>query len=112
MSRTSPAQLHSMVEKLNKKLNRPLVPFISGAAVHDHETPQANRPCPGHLFVENIASYGGWTLCEVTDKGGERHPLGNKRHTAGEMWDILYAVTQVVLWDELQPIPPTKSDAV
>lgn len=97
MERTTRKQLESMVQSLNKKLNRP--------ATHSTKLPSGVFvPNERHLFLEYIAEYGGYSLAEVNGNG-ERHPIGAGRHQAGEMWHILKALTEVVCFGELQPIP-------
>ena len=103
MERTTKAQLKSMVDGLNKALNRPQFAWtISplGAEV------QVNKSNPGHLMLDHNSIYGGYQLVEIdNESGGQRLHFSGRRFSAQEMWWMLYAVRESVIHGEFKRFP-------
>lgn len=86
-----------MTAELNKKLNRPTTMFNEGS----------NVPNNGHLFIERYSDTKFYKLVEITDKG-EKCPLGSNSHTTLELYNMLRAVREVLIFGELKMFPRAK----
>lgn len=87
--RTTRCQLEHQVASLNRLLGRPEAPWTQ------REDGKGCRANVGNLHLDHCL--GGWQVQEmVSDGGGVTCPLGDARHTAGEMWHVLRAAVGAV----------------
>lgn len=67
---TTRMQLDIMLLRINEKLGRPVKPYVRGPKGEN-----SFRPAPGNIFLDN--AYGGYSIREMMESGGERCVVTN-----------------------------------
>lgn len=119
--RVSKRDLEEMVAQLNVREGRPRRPYLVHAYIVDGETQTepvrdpihgTRVPAPGHVLLDHAAHYGGYSLREMTEGGGEGFYWPSwDRVSAREMYHFLLGkLHEPHRRDHLHPIPEAQAE--